>query len=89
MKCQHFGLKQQKQKKKYASSNSESRKLIRSNGVKFNRETVKEELSKLTINELKSSNQNVISVGKKKHFKIEVIQPNFQETQILFQLFLA
>ena len=60
-------------KMKYASSNSESRKLIRSNGVKFNRETVKEELSKLTINELKSSNQNVISVGKKKHFKIEVI----------------
>ncbi len=60
-------------KMKYASSNSESRKLIRSNGVKFNRETVKEELSTLTVNELKGSNQNVISVGKKKHFKIEVI----------------
>ena len=54
---------------KYASSKSESRKLIRGKGVKLNGKIVENELELLDYDQI-TQFENVISVGKKKHFKV-------------------
>ena len=54
---------------KYANSKSESRKLIRGKGVKLNGEIVENELQLLNFDQI-THFENVISVGKKKHFKV-------------------
>ena len=54
---------------KYASSKSESRKLIRGKGVKLNGKIVANELQLLDYDQI-TQFENVISVGKKKHFKV-------------------
>ncbi len=58
-------------KMKYANSKSESRKLIRGRGVKLNGSIVDNEVLTLKYNEIKN-NDILVSVGKKKHFKIIV-----------------
>ena len=54
----------------FASSKSASRKLIRGNAVKINKELIKDEL--FSVNKLLSNNSDglVISIGKKKYFRI-------------------
>ena len=54
----------------FASSKSASRKLIRGNAVKIDKELVKDEL--FSVNKLLSNSSDglVISVGKKKYFRI-------------------
>ena len=59
-------------KMKFASSKTESRKLIRGNGVKLNKEIVKDEMQSLKIKDLIDANETVISVGKKKYFNVKV-----------------
>ena len=54
---------------KYANSKSESRKLIRGKGVKLNGKIVENELKFLDYDQI-TQFENVISVGKKKHFKV-------------------
>ena len=54
---------------KYANSKSESRKLIRGKGVKLNGKIVENELQFLNYDQI-TQFENVISVGKKKHFKV-------------------
>ncbi len=54
---------------KYANSKSESRKLIRGKGVKLNGEIVENELQLLNFDQI-TQFENVISVGKKKYFKV-------------------
>jgi len=54
---------------KYANSKSESRKLIRGKGVKLNGKIVENELQMLDYDQI-TKFENVISVGKKKHFKV-------------------
>ena len=54
---------------KYANSKSESRKLIRGKGVKLNGKIVENELQLLDYDQI-TQIENVISVGKKKHFKV-------------------
>ena len=54
---------------KYANSKSESRKLIRGKGVKLNGEIVENELQLLNYDQI-TQIENVISVGKKKYFKV-------------------
>ena len=54
---------------KYASTKSESRKLIRGKGVKLNGKIVENELKLLDYDQI-TQFENVISVGKKKHFKV-------------------
>ena len=54
---------------KYANSKSESRKLIRGKGVKLNGKIVDDELQLLDYAQI-TQFENVISVGKKKHFKV-------------------
>ena len=56
---------------KYANSKSESRKLIRGKGVKLNGKIVDDELQLLDYTQI-TQFENVISVGKKKHFKISI-----------------
>ncbi len=56
---------------KYASSKSESRKLIRGKGVKLNGKIVENELKLLDYDQI-TQFENVISVGKKKHFKVTI-----------------
>ncbi len=56
---------------KYANSKSESRKLIRGKGVKLNGKIVYDELQSLGYDQI-TQFENVISVGKKKYFKITV-----------------
>ena len=56
---------------KYASSKSESRKLIRGKGVKLNGEIVENELQLLDYDQI-TQFENVISVGKKRHFKVTI-----------------
>ncbi len=56
---------------KYANSKSESRKLIRGKGVKLNGKIVENELQLLDYDQI-TQFENVISVGKKKHFKVIV-----------------
>ena len=54
---------------KYANSKSESRKLIRGKGVRLNGKIVENELQMLDYDQI-TQFENVISVGKKKHFKV-------------------
>ena len=54
---------------KYANSKSESRKLIRGKGVKLNGKIVENELQLIDYDQI-TQFENVISVGKKKHFKV-------------------
>ncbi len=54
---------------KYANSKSESRKLIRGKGVKLNGKIVENELQLLDYDQI-TQFENVISIGKKKHFKV-------------------
>ena len=56
---------------KYANSKSESRKLIRGKGVKLNGKTIENELKLLDYDQI-TQFENVISVGKKKHFKVTI-----------------
>ena len=56
---------------KYANSKSESRKLIRGKGVKLNGKIVENELQLLDYDQI-TQFENVISVGKKKHFKVTI-----------------
>ena len=56
---------------KYVNSKSESRKLIRGKGVKLNGNIVEDELQLLDYNQI-TQFENVISVGKKKHFKVTI-----------------
>ena len=58
----------------FASSKSASRKLIRGNAVKIDRELINDELFSINTLLLNSPNGLVISVGKKKYFRIVVIE---------------
>ena len=53
-----------------ASSKSESRKLIRGNGVKVNRKSISDEMYIISQSDLENEDGILISVGKKRHFKI-------------------
>ena len=53
-----------------ASSKSESRKLIRGNGVKVNRKSISDEMYVISQSDLENEDGILISVGKKRHFKI-------------------
>ena len=53
-----------------ASSKSESRKLIRGNGVKVNRKSISDEMYVISQNDLENEDGILVSVGKKRHFKI-------------------
>ena len=57
----------------FSNSKSEARKLIRGYGVKLNQSVVKDELCELLLEDV-SENKAMISVGKKKHFIVEVTQ---------------
>ena len=57
----------------FSNSKSEARKLIRGHGVKLNQSVVKDELYELLLEDV-SDNKAMISVGKKKHFIVEVAQ---------------
>ena len=57
----------------FSNSKSEARKLIRGHGVKLNQSVVKDELYELLLKDV-SDNKAMISVGKKKHFIVEVTQ---------------
>jgi tyrosyl-tRNA synthetase len=57
----------------FSNSKSEARKLIRGHGVKLNQLVVKDELYELLLEDV-SDNKAMISVGKKKHFIVEVTQ---------------
>ena len=56
-------------KMKFTNSKSESRKLIRGQGVRLNGQTINDELFLIDYEQL-SKNNNIISVGKKKHFRV-------------------
>ena len=53
-----------------ASSKSESRKLIRGNGVKVNRKSISDEMYVISQSDLENEDGILVSVGKKRHFKI-------------------
>ena len=53
-----------------ASSKSESRKLIRGNGVKVNRNSISDEMYIISQSDLENEDGILVSVGKKRHFKI-------------------
>ena len=53
-----------------ASSKSESRKLIRGNGVKVNRKLISDEMYVISQRDLENEDGILVSVGKKRHFKI-------------------
>jgi tyrosyl-tRNA synthetase len=55
----------------FASSKSETRKLIKNNGVKINKALVSDELNILSANDFDNNNEILVSVGKKKHFIIK------------------
>ncbi len=55
----------------FAGSKSEARKLIRGNGVKVNHSTVEDELSEITLKDF-SDSKALISIGKKKHFIVQI-----------------
>ena len=57
----------------FANSKSEARKLIRGQGVKLNQSLVEDEHYTLSTHDL-FNKVAIISVGKKKHFKIEITQ---------------
>ena len=54
----------------FVSSKSESRKLIRGKGVKKNREIVKDEMAEVIKDDFLKNKEILISVGKKKHFRV-------------------
>jgi len=54
----------------FASSNSESRKLIRGKGVKKNRRVIENEMEEVSKDNLLENKEILISVGKKKHFRV-------------------
>ena len=54
----------------FVSSKSESRKLIRGKGVKKNREIVKDEMAEIIKDDFLKNKEILISVGKKKHFRV-------------------
>ena len=54
----------------FVSSKSESRKLIRGKGVKKNREIVKNEMAEVIKDDFLKNKEILISVGKKKHFRV-------------------
>ena len=58
----------------FSSSKSEARKLIRANGVKMNHKLIEDELAEISLNNLKEDSAVLISVGKKKHFRIIIAQ---------------
>ena len=53
-----------------ASSKSESRKLIRGNGVKVNKKSISDEMYIINQSDLENEDGILISIGKKRHFKI-------------------
>ena len=53
-----------------ASSKSESRKLIRGNGVKVNRKSISDEMYIISQSDLENEDGILVSIGKKRHFKI-------------------
>ena len=53
-----------------ASSKSESRKLIRGNGVKVNKKSISDEMYTINQSDLENEDGILISIGKKRHFKI-------------------
>ena len=55
----------------FASSKSETRKLIKNNGVKINKALVGDELKILSANDFDNNSEILVSVGKKKHFIIK------------------
>ncbi len=57
----------------FANSKSEARKLIRGQGVKLNQSIVKDELLELSLKDMPDKIA-MISVGKKKHFKVKITQ---------------
>ena len=57
----------------FSNSKSEARKLIRGHGVKLNQSVVKDELCELLLEDV-SGNKAMVSIGKKKHFIVEVTQ---------------
>ncbi len=58
---------------RFSNSKSEARKLIRGHGVKLNQSVVRDELYELLLEDF-SDNKALISVGKKKHFIVEITQ---------------
>ena len=58
----------------FASSKSSSRKLIRGNAVKIDKKLIKDELFSVNALLRKSSDGLVISVGKKKYFRVVAIE---------------
>ena len=61
-------------KANFASSKSSSRKLIRGNAVKIDKELVKDEFFSVSALLRNSTNGLVISVGKKKYFRVVTIE---------------
>ena len=57
----------------FTSSKSEARKLIKNSGVKINRVLVSDELKTLSINDFDDNKELLVSVGKKKHFIIKLL----------------
>ena len=57
----------------FTSSKSEARKLIKNSGVKINRVLVSDELKTLSINDFDNNKELLVSVGKKKHFIIKLL----------------
>jgi tyrosyl-tRNA synthetase len=57
----------------FTSSKSEARKLIKNSGVKINRVLVSDELKILSINDFDNNKELLVSVGKKKHFIIKLL----------------
>ena len=58
----------------FSSSKSEARKLIRANGVKMNHKLIEDELSNISIDSFNVDSSVIISVGKKKHFRVILAQ---------------
>ena len=58
----------------FASSKSSSRKLIRGNAVKVDKELIKDELFSINTLLRNSSNGLLISVGKKKYFRVVTVE---------------
>jgi tyrosyl-tRNA synthetase len=57
----------------FTSSKSEARKLIKNSGVKINRVLVGDELKTLSVNDFDNNKEILVSVGKKKHFIIKLL----------------
>lgn len=57
----------------FTSSKSEARKLIKNSGVKINRVLVSDELKTLSINDFDNNKELLVSVGKKKHFIVKLL----------------